>query len=247
VPHSVPHFDVHKGKMKTAIILSALILITTLGLAEIVSLKDQSGRELRAELLSLKKDQLEVKREDGLNFTLSLKALSGESRSLVQDWALNNVPKDSIKIHFRDKSERKYDKDSNSRKNEIDVIRATFRIEYSHDIPLKNVKLEYKIIYEEERIGRPEDEFNQEKVHYGKITIPHLDSGKEDYTVSSPETIELWESSMKGSYSPNSGSSGPAEDEITGVWIRLFIDQIMIYETTTPNRLLERETWDAVK
>jgi len=233
--------------MKIAITVLALILITTFGLAEVVSLKDKSGRELRAELLSLSQDQLEIEREDGLNFTVSLKLLSDESKSLVQAWAQRNVPEDSIKISFREKRERKYDKDSKSRKNEINVIRPTFKISYSHDVPLKNLKLEYKIIYEEERIGRTDDEFTQIKVHYGKITIPHLNSNEEEYTFSGAEAIELWESSMKGSYSPSSGSSGPAEDEITGIWMRLFIDENIIYENTAPNRLLKRETWDSIK
>jgi hypothetical protein len=190
---------------------------------------------------------LEIKREDGLSFTMSLELLSDESRSLVQEWAQKNVPKDSINIRFRDRSERKYDEDSTSRKNEVNVVRPEFKITYSHDVPLNNLKLEYKIIYEEERIGRAEDEFTQEKVHYGKINLPHLAPDEEDYTFSGAETIELRESSMKGSYSPSSGSPGPAEDEITGVWIRLFTDENMIYESTTPNRLLERETWDAIK
>jgi|GEM_PF-2641901 len=233
--------------MKTAIILSALTLITTFGLAEIVSLKDKSGSEIRAELVLLTQDQLEIKREDGLSFTISLKLLSEKSSRLVQEWAQRNVPKDSIEISFREKPERKYDKDSRSRKNEINVIRPIFKISYSHNVPLKNLKLEYKIIYEEERIGRAEDEFTQIKVHYGKIPIPHLDSDEEEYTFSGAEAIELWESSMKGSYSPKSGSSGPAEDDITGIWIRLFVDENMIYETTTPSRLLKRETWDAIK
>ena len=208
-----------------------------------MTLRNTKGADIQAEILSVDGDELTIRRQDGSEFTFGISMLDEASRRKTREWALNHIPSDAFDVTIRDRPEEKEDMSSESRKVRIERIQFHFDIEYNHNIPLQDLRIEYRVFYSEERMGRPVNGYSREVVWTDEIKVPLLEPEAE-IRISSEKMLPLEESRMHSGWSISRGFGGPVRDRIDGIWMRLYRGDKLLHEHSEPSKTMDRFKWD---
>lgn len=234
--------------LKIKFLLSLLLFMASLSYGEIVTLHDKEGRKVDAEVLSLTKGQLKLKRKDGKTFHINISSLSETSQSLVLEQIkskANMISEKSLKVSYKEKSIAKRDENSEARSNEITETIIEITLENRGKNALDGLVLEYTIYYVEQRMGRGAKDFSRDRSFQGKLDIPKLDPKSK--VKLETKSIELWESSMNDNFMPSRGDEDSARDEIVAQWIRIKNGNTILFEHSYPKDAKTKKSWGVGK
>jgi hypothetical protein len=230
-------------KPMICLLLSSLLATITLAAApELVELESVDGHKISAQLLSLDQERLRLERDDDEIFVIEMDLLSTDSQERVHKWFINHLPEEAFELRFKERVDHKYKRESNSRKSEAEVIYPIFSLDYKGSVPIEGAHLEFRIYYEQERLGRPKDSFTTVEMLTATVQLPTLVPG-ETVEVKSDKRLDLWESKLLPGFVSSYGHSGPAKDKIIGHWLRLKYKGKVLYQISSPRRYMEREEW----
>ncbi|MEI8341723.1 MAG: hypothetical protein WCH43_09345 [Verrucomicrobiota bacterium] len=106
--------------------------------------------------------------------------------------------------------------------------------------PLTGLEAKYIIFYKQDQIGSKVTPRLQRKS--GSCTVPEIQaSGKNSFTTNS---VELKKSVLTGNYYFTNGAKTKAEDGLSGIWIRIYLNGNLFAEYTRPTSLSSKEKWE---
>jgi hypothetical protein len=229
--------------------LSFLLLALPICLvAEVFTLTDQQGRSMKADVLSLDKNTVKVKREDGMTFDLPLTTLVENDQQTLREWAKREAAKppspdaidvlasrtkfDSSKVETPETLELTYT-DGSTRYETRTRVTITERWGYSITLtnrslaPIKKLSVQYRL-------------FTTLGEQPTKDTMPSLSVeslNPRGNVVLKTSAIPLTKSSYKGT------SPKPVGSQLQGIWIRVYKGDTLVKEYSSPETLRLTETW----
>jgi len=219
---------------------------------------DKQGRSLKAEVISVEDDKVTIKREDGQTFSLSLDTLSDDDQKALKDWAAQqaakpkSLPPGAIAVTL---SRAIFD----TNKKTVDVKLTTGET-VKNGRTLTEDKWGYAVNLTN-RTSQPIDNLRTEYRLFATIDDIQVKAGvkqglkKKAYTSKIPaikefgqlafrtETISAIKSKYNGNIvAANSGESSSRET-LSGIWIRIYQGDDLVYETSLPDSLRTTEKW----
>lgn len=217
------------------------------------TLTDKQGRTLQAEIVAVEGDQVRIKRGDGQAFSLPLSSLSDDSRKTVQEWAKANadkLPADAIAVEMsRGKFDvTKTDKDVTLTTGEVVKNGMTLTEEkwgYAITISnkttrrLENLRIEYRLFATVDSVHVKEKQGLKKKAY--KTTLePLSELGRVTFRT---ETISAIKSKYNGNIVSAKTGDSSSRETLSGIWLRVYRDKELLYETAAPGTLTTTETW----
>lgn len=114
------------------------------------------------------------------------------------------------------------------------------KIEYHAFQPSPDLDARYIVYVKRQHIGQKESDA-VEKVK-GNFKVPGLKPGSSPIFFTS--TIPLYQAHMAPGWIPGGGGKESAQDNIVGVWIRLFKGETQVAEYTNPPGLASKFKWE---
>jgi hypothetical protein len=238
---------------RRAALLGLLVLGLSTARAEIIELTDILGRTIRAELVSADADNVKIRRADGAEFQLEIKALCDEDQARVKTWAESaanspaaNPAAPSAKPsapEVKRTADRKNITLSASRfKGDTNTIAKfegyshkheqwgySFQVTNGHPYPLDKVRLEYNLY------ARTYPDSSTPALVTGVFDFPAIGANRSEKMKT--KTAEVCK--RKGTYVDNSGG------ELRGIWARLYVNDELMHEFVFPTSLKTEVEWAA--
>lgn len=237
--------------------LSALVAVLAaapFARAETFTLTDKQGRSLTAEVLSVSGDQVKIKRDDGQQFTLSMASLASDDQKKLRDWAKAEaskpLPPGSLQVELS-RGIFKTDKqttdvtvtDGRVIKNGRTVTEEKWGYSITlinkSSTPLEKLRAEYRLFATVDSVHVKEKQGLRKRSFQSPLeTVPEL--GR---LVFRTETISAYKMKYNGNiYSAATGDSSSRE-QLMGIWLRIYRDKELIYESSAPESLQLTEKW----
>jgi hypothetical protein len=222
--------------------------------AEMLTLTDQQGRSIKADVISVENEKVKIKREDGLTFELPLANLADEDQRNLKTWAAKEAAKPLpagalvVELSRGVFGTSKKDSDVTLTTGEIITNGRTITEEkwgYSVTIhnktskPVENLRTEYRLFATIDSVHVKEKQGLKKKAYKIDIEpIPLL--GR---VVFRTETI----SAIKMKYNANIVSSKTGDtssrETLSGIWIRIYQGDHLVHESSLPSTLSSTEKW----
>ncbi len=222
--------------------------------AEVQTLTDKQGRSIKADVLSVRGDQVKIKREDGQIFNLSLANLAEDDQKSLKAWgekeAAKGLPPGAIQVEM---SRAKFD----TSKKDIDVTltngdivkngRTITEEKWGYAVtisnrtpqPIAKLRAEYLLFATTDDLHVKEKQGLKKKRHASSIeTIPELDR-----TAFRTETISAMKSKYNGNIVSAKSGDTTSRESLHGIWMRIYRDDELIYEAASPETLRTTEKW----
>jgi hypothetical protein len=104
---------------------------------------------------------------------------------------------------------------------------------------MANVEIKYVIFFNQEKLGKKEAA--QLQRHAGSMTLPSF--GAHEKKSLTTEAVELKKANLVGHYHYTSGARPNAQDTLTGLWVRVYVNGQQFAEYANPSTLM-KEKWE---
>jgi len=207
---------------------------------------DQFGRAITAELISVDGDQIRIRRDDGQIFTLSASKLTTDDQKYIKEWvAARPGSKTEVSVEKSTPDPKKiivnlsrgkfssvtlYKYDTYTHKHEqwgysIQITNQQLR-------PVENLRVEYNLF------ARTFSDTTSPTLITGAKTLKIVPSrGSEVFRTGSAEVCKT-----KDTYFGNNTSG-----EMRGIWYRIYADDQLLIEQSSPDSLMRDEKWTKIK
>lgn len=221
--------------------------------AEPFTLTDKQGRSLKAEVLSVTDDQVKIKREDGQTFNLSLATLTADDQRKLKEWAAKeakSIPPGAIQVELSRgifKTEKKDDDVTLTNGNVIKDGRTTTEDKWGYNVtitnkaskPIENLHAEYLLFATVDSVHVKEKQAMKKKNYRSAIeTVPALSR-----IIFRTETISAFKMKYNGNIVSAKTGDSSSRETLTGIWIRIYSGDELVYEGVTPESLRITEKW----
>jgi len=235
--------------MKRLFLLTPLLLALPICLvAEVFTLTDQQGRSIKADVLSLDNNIVKIKRDDGMAFDLPLATLVENDQKTLREWAKREAAKppppnavdvlasrtkfDSSKVETPEKFVISYT-DGTSRTETRTRVTITEQWGYSITLtnrslaPIEKLSVQYRL-------------FTSQAEQPTKRTMASLSVEllrPRDNVILKTNGTPFTKSSYKGT------APKPVGSQLQGIWIRVYKDDTLVQEYSSPENLRLTQTW----
>lgn len=230
-------------KVIVSIFLTLLMLSSAL-LAQdnaLITLTDTQGRELRAELLRVTAGIVQLRHENGTEYTIELTRFNADSQKAIETWNLEKQLSDKLEINFHDVRVEKRKSNTTARETKRDIRRLNVSFANSSTTTIQGLSVEFRIYIEEERINRADKSFEREVVFDGEFSVDPVGPGVE--VEANSNTFELKEQKMLPGWVSSTGDKRKSEDKVRGVWVKVYHKGKLIYSESKPKRIKEAKKW----
>lgn len=232
------------GKFLLAI---AGLLLIVLSVAEArVNLVDKQGRSVLVDIVGVEDEYARVRRMDGELFKIYYRYLSPESLSKVKAWKNREYISNNIELRITQAELDSQGKSTSSTESKTRTYCYSIKAKNTGPKTLPALIVRYQIYIRREKRGAKKDTDPKHEVKKGRLEIPSLKT----FAESSVKTLEfkLLESNLRNNWSyGNKNLIDSAEDELEGIWIRIYSDGILVLERSDPGNLKTDKSWKKVK
>jgi hypothetical protein len=209
---------------------------------------DSQGREMSAKLIQVSGEDIYIERLDGLSTRVNISIFSKEDQEFIRDWKRKETIKnDAIKVRFITDIEDKSGWKDNLRGVLVKTWKESYGIELSNEsqLDLKNIRIEYLIIKFEDAVAAQKR--SEGEVHYltGETKVPALKARSN--TRVSTEKFPMLETKLAPGFVWPGGGKKTSEDDMRGIWIKIFVGEILAAEVSKPENLMRKESWPTSK
>ncbi|MGZ0656161.1 hypothetical protein ACWPKO_09060 [Coraliomargarita sp. W4R53] len=205
---------------------------------------DSTGREMDAKLTQVSGDDVYIERRDGLTTKLDISIFSKEDQAFIRDWARKATLKDdAIEARFTTEVDDKTRWESNGG----GIMRKSWKQSYgivlkneSH-IDIKNIRIEYLIFKFEDALAAEKRSEGEVRYLLGETKVASLKRG--DEATAHTEKFSMLETKLESGYYWKNGGKETSEDEMRGIWIKVYVDDILATEVSKPENLMRKEKW----
>ena len=230
------------------IFLLAIGAILSFGESNFRTFSDSQGREISAKLTQVSGDDVFIERLDGLSTKVNISLFSKEDQEFIRDWdRKETLRNDAIKARFITDVEDK----SRWGNNGGGIVRKTWKegygIELSNEsqLDLKNILIEYLVFKFEDAMAAQKRSEGEVRYLTGETKVPTLKAGSKARV--DTKKFPMLETKLAPGYRWPGGGKETSEDEMRGIWIKVFVDEILATEVSKPENLMRKESWSPSK
>lgn len=209
---------------------------------------DSQGREMNAKLTQVSGEDIYIERIDGLSTKVNISIFSKEDQEFIRDWDRKEAIKnDAIKARFITDVEDKSRWDNNG----SGIVRKTWKegygIELSNEsqLDLKNIRIEYLVFKFEDTMAAQKRSEGEVRKISDETKFPTLKAGSKAQV--STKKFPMLETKLAPGYKWTSGGKETSKDEMRGIWIKVFVGEILATEASKPENLMRKESWPTLK
>lgn len=204
---------------------------------------DQQGREMQAKLTQVSGDDVYIERRDGLATKVDIGIFSEDDQKYIRDWARKEAIKDdAIEVRFTtDVSDKSRWKSSGG------IMQKTWKESFGivltnkSYMDLKNIRIEYLLFKFEDAVAAEKRSEGVVRYLTGTTTVAFLKAG--DETTASTEKFPMLETKLEPGYVWKNGGKKTSEDDMHGIWIKVYVDDILATEVSKPENLMRKHRW----
>lgn len=216
--------------------------------AEPRTFTDLFGRAITAELISVDGDQIRIRRDDGQTFTLATSKLTEADQKYIKDWVASQPSTSPTS----EKTDTKTLPDP--KKIVVNLSRAKFntRIITKYETYVhKHEDWGYSIQLTNQNLGALQKlriEYNLFARTYADSSSPTLITGAKNIATLASRGSDVFRTGSaevcktKDTYFGNNGGG-----EMRGIWLRIYIDDQLLIEQSSPDSLMQSEKWTKIK
>ena len=209
---------------------------------------DSQGREMSAKLNQVIGNDVYIERSDGLSTRVDISIFSKDDQDFIRDWKRKETLKnDAIEVRFITDVEDK----SGWEDKGGGIVRKTWKqgygIELSNEsqLDLKNIRIEYLIFKFEDAMAAQKRSQGKVRTINDETKVPSLKAGRKASV--STKKFPMLETKLAPGYRWPDGGKETSEDEMRGIWIKVFVGEILATETSKPENLMRKESWPTLK
>ena len=235
---------------KTALLMALNVGLTAASrlAAEPLTLTDTQGRALTAEVLSVEKTKVTIKRADGQVFSLPLDnliaadqtKLAALAEKLATAEAAKPLAADAIKIELN----RGNFKTTKKTEDVITTIQENWgyalTISNHTPKPVEGLRAEYRLFATVDNPGVTQDKLILKKKAY-KTSIEPL--GALEKITFRTETITAIKTELPPGYVYSNSGRTESGERLYGIWLRIFRGDQLVKEIAMPESLRTKEKW----
>lgn len=225
--------------------LLALVLIAVAQANDFRTFKDSQGREMIAKVTRVSGDEVYIERRDGLSTRVPISLFSTEDQEFIRDWESKNYLKSGIiEIRFSE------DESDDSTRSSGGIRSTTYDAGYevilknAGDRDVSDIKVEYLIFKFTDRVAakkRSDGKFERQK---GDLELATLKSRSESRLPT--KRFSMLETELESGYvwaGGEAGKSPDSKDKLEGIWVKVYVGDMLIIEQARPESLMRNEPW----
>jgi len=211
-----------------------------------VTLTDKQDRAIECILLDVSSDQkVKIERKgDRRVFEFPIAQLVEKDQAMIHAWFKQRLldRNSLLTVEYRSKTGDKTKSDTESHKFEKWVEHFEVSIENISDIPLENLRVEYRTYVYNEDTARDKRTQGNYTRHKGSHKIEKIPPREKVSFETKP--VQLESSELKDNWYYTNGGKDKAEDEIEAFWIRIYEGDTLIAESSTSSKIEEKFDFD---
>lgn len=199
---------------------------------------------MEAKLTLVSGDDVYIERRDGLATKVDIAVFSKEDQNFIRAWARKQAIKDdSIEVRFTTDVENK----SRWENNGTSIMRKTWKESYgivlkNHSyMDLKNIRIDYLIFKFEDALAAQKRSEGSVRRLTGSTKIPLIKAGEEATAIT--EKFPMLETKLEPGYYWTDGGKKTSKDDMHGIWIKVYVGDILATEVSRPENLMRKEKW----
>jgi hypothetical protein len=205
---------------------------------------DIEGRQIRAALVRASDSEVWIRRDDGQTFQIALVRFSEPDQKHIQEWRLLEAIRAPRAIEF---SSRRFTDQRNTRSS-TGVVSTTERCGYTvtlsnrtqHDI--EDLEIEYRYFIWQGNFGAVGQ--NRRLRHEeGRARIARLAARGEAHFQTDTAVLQSTRIRADWTCSDSTSAQRRSQDDLRGIWVRVYRKGALISEFASPAKLMETETW----
>ena len=243
-----PHSNsMHKIKLFLAFLLTTGSIFSARE-SNFRTFSDSQGREMSAKLIQVSGEDIYIERLDGLSTRVNISIFSKEDQEFIRDWKRKETIKnDAIKVRFITDIEDKSGWKDNLRGVLVKTWKESYGIELSNEsqLDLKNIRIEYLVFKFEDAMAAQKRSEGEVRKISDETKFPTLKAGSKAHV--STKKFPMLETKLALGYKWESGGKETSEDEMRGIWIKVFVGEILATEASKPENLMHKKSWPTSK
>ncbi|WOO41539.1 hypothetical protein [Rubellicoccus peritrichatus] len=230
--------------MRIYTVITIVLLSILPGFAEYYEFTDAQGRTITAKPIRMVGTQVEIERDDGSKFTVSPTIFVTKDQEYLAKWAKEQlfVSGDVLKITAKSSTTRKQ-KDDSSRGVEIKRFKGFYKVKVVNesDMDLTDLDVKYRYYVFKNDIAADKRSSGQTIKVTGQSKISTLPK-RSDFEFETKHS-EMMETDLESGYRWAGGGKPKSEDELEGIWVRVYQGKNLITEFANPSSLPKKEKW----
>jgi len=212
---------------------------------------NQDGRTIKANILSVAQDDVNLKRDDGQSFKVPVSTFSKEDQNFIRQWVIQQSQAHHNDVLLLSAASIRTDPSrpalTTSKKALVSQWSESYKIKVSNQTPVHwtNLHVRY-IIFHLAGVPGGLPPGNYTPTHdIGMVTVGDL-PGQQDTTVPT-DKIDLQETSLAPGYTYTNGAPAKVTDQVQGIWVRVYDDDNnLLQEWASTKEITKDNTWDAL-
>jgi len=204
--------------------------------------KDQQGRQMEAKLTRVSGEDVYIERRDGLSTKVSISLFGSEDQAYIRDWSLKKkLADDGLNVRFTE--EESDEKEVNEGGITKESYEAHYEIVLKNELyqDIQNLRIEYLMLKFEDGVGAKKRNEGEIKRIKNRIEHPRLKAGDE---VRLPtKAFPMLNTQLDPNYYWKGGGKKSSEDELRGIWVKIYVDDQLVHESSKPENLQRTEVW----
>ena len=230
-------------KIRVSTIISFLILWSTIQAGEYRIFRDTQGREMEAMISRVSEDDVYIERRDGLSTKVSRSIFSETDREYIAQWAKEALlESDIFEVRFSTKIESRHEElmEGYLMLDEREVYQNII-IKNTAYQDIGNVKLEYFILKFQDQPSAKKRSVGSTIRIKGEIPLGLLRQQSEG--VFRTKKFKLLDTKLAPNIIWKGGGKKTSKDEIRGTWVRIYVDEKLVHESSKPENMMRNEIW----
>ena len=204
--------------------------------------KDKSGREMEAKLVRLSDSEVSIEQKDGLTTKINISIFSSEDQKYIKNWAkLNLLASGIFEVRFTNEDSKK--QKSSSGGIERERYNGAYGIEVTNTSyeNIKDIRIEYLVLkFEDALAAQKRSEGDSIRIK-GTTHIEYIGGRSSAEAVT--KAVPMQETKLEQGYVWTGGGKKTSKDVLEGIWIKMYVGEMMVYEHSRPETMMRREAW----
>ena len=229
-------------KISLSTIISFLILWAAIQAGEYRIFKDTQGREMEAMISRVSEDDVYIERRDGLSTKVNRSIFSQKDRKYIAKWATQALlESDIFEVRFSTKIESRHKDESAALIRDEREVYQNIIVKNTAYQDIGNIRLEYFILkFEDQPSAKKRSEGATIRIK-GEIPLGLLRQQSEG--VFKTKKFKLLDTKLAPGYVWEGGGKKTSKDEIRGTWIRIYVGEKLVHESSKPENMMRNEIW----
>lgn len=184
-----------------------------------------------------------IERRDGLSTKVKRNIFSQQDQDYIDAWAKQALLQSGIlEVRFTEKRSDKRESSNGGIQSEVYHSTHSIVIHNTSYEDLSDLRIEYLILKFQDAIAAEKRSEGELKRLKSQTTLAHLPKRSEQSVPTKP--IPMMETKLESGYYFKNGGKATSKDEIRGIWVKIYVDDILACEVSKPENMMRKERWD---